>query len=208
MTRLSRVALAIAQASVPTLLAQNPGTAAASSNVCATGFVVTAPLEVEKEFNPSGWMGDAEKGKQYVQMVPVANERARQGGDNHLVTRVHYQPGSIGWAGVYWLSPANNWGDKAPKQIKGASRISFWAAGEKGGEIVEFKAGGVTGKACQDSFEVSLGKVALTKEWKRYEIPLRRAQSSFGVLGAFAWVATSDANPSGLVFYIDGIRYE
>src|SRR6266404_2661022 len=64
------------------------------------------------------------------------------------------------------------------KQIQSASKVIFWAAGQKGGEIVEFKAGGVTGKTCQDSFEASTGQIALTKEWKRYEIPLRKSQGT------------------------------
>ena len=79
-------------------------------------------------------------------MTPTA-EKARAGDMNGQVMKVHYQPGAVGWAGVYWLSPANNWGDKPPKQMRGASKVTFWAAGQKGGEIVEFKAGGVNGKA-------------------------------------------------------------
>jgi hypothetical protein len=176
---------------------------------CTSSFTLAAPITVDKEFNPSGWLGDGaeEKGKQYVQMFSVASEKPRPGDDNNLVTKVHYRPGSIGWAGVYFLWPANNWGDKPIKKITGASKISFWAAGQKGTEIVEFKAGGITGKACQDSFEVSLGQIALSKEWKRYEISLRN-HSPLSVVGAFAWVATGDANPGGLTFYIDDIRYD
>jgi hypothetical protein len=110
---------------------------------------------------------------------------------------------------VYWLSPANNWGDKPPKRIQGATKITFWAAGQKGGEIVEFKAGGVSGKTCVDSFEASTGKIALTKEWKHYEIRLQRGKAAIPTVGSFAWVAASDGNPSsGIVFYVDGIRYE
>src|SRR5690348_8522413 len=73
------------------------------TSVCTAGFVSTAPLDVEKEFNPSGWMGDGEKGKQYVQMTPVASEKVRAGDENGQVTRIRYQPGPVGWAGVYWL---------------------------------------------------------------------------------------------------------
>lgn len=201
------ITLTLASSVVP-LFAQSSSVPSSKANSCASGFVLPAPLDVEKEFIASGWMGDAEKGKQFLQMLSVAAEKARTGDGNSLVTKFRYQAGSIGWAGVYWQWPANNWGDKPAKQIQGASKISFWAAGQKGGEIVEFKAGGITGKQCRDSFEVSLGQVALTKEWKNYEIPLRRSQSALAVVGAFAWVATSDANPGGLTFYIDSIRYE
>ena len=94
------------------------------------------------------------------------------------------------------------------KQIRGASKIVFWAAGEKGGEIVEFKAGGITGKRSQYSFEVSLGRVALSKEWKQYEIPLRSStKAPLSILGAFAWVAEANAN-GAVTFYVDDIRYQ
>jgi hypothetical protein len=164
---------------------------------------LAALVEVEKGFVPSGWMGAGEKGKQYMQLTLVTGENPRP----NVATKIHYQGGSIGWAGIYWQSPANNWGEKPVKSIKGATKVSFWAAGQKGGEIVEFKAGGVSRKACQDSFEVSLGHVALTKEWKRYEIPLRRdTTANLPTFGAFAFVV--EAIAGGLAFYIDNIRYD
>ena len=91
----------------------------------------------------------------------------------------------------------------------GAKNITFWARGEKGGEIVEFKAGGIrdSKKIYRDSFEFSTNNIILSDNWKRYEIDLARQDLSH-VIGAFAWVATKDANPQGLVFYLDDIRYE
>src|ERR1700679_3623883 len=53
-------------------------------------------------------------------------------------------PGATGWAGIYWLEPANNWGDvKGGFNLKGAKKLVFSARGEKGGEVVTFKMGGV-----------------------------------------------------------------
>ena len=49
-----------------------------------------------------------------------------------------------GGLGTYWLSPANNWGDvKGGYNLTGAKKLVFWARGEKGGEVVTFKMGGV-----------------------------------------------------------------
>jgi hypothetical protein len=178
---------------------------------CTVQSSVTAPVDVEREFIPSGWMGDGatDHARQDIQMAQVANAKSRPGAPNTVVTKITYRPGAVRWAGIYWQWPANNWGDKPAKAVQGASAISFWAAGERGGEIVEFKAGGVTGKPCNDSFEVSLGSVALTKDWKQYRIPLRnRTDSLKPIYGAFAWVATGDSNPEGLAFYLDSIRYE
>lgn len=47
-----------------------------------------------------------------------------------------------GWAGVVWQSPAGDWGDKPGGwNLSGAERLSFWARGARGGEIVKFEFG-------------------------------------------------------------------
>jgi hypothetical protein len=205
------LAILLTAAAAASLLAQRPSTAQAPKKVIANGcisaIVLPVPVEVESDFIASGWLGDGEKGKQYLQLTYVTGENQRPNDDNNVVAKIHYQGGSIGWAGIFWQWPANNWGEKPVKSIQGATKISFWAAGQKGGEIVEFKAGGVSGKACQDSFEASLGRVALTTKWQRYEIPLRRSAASIlPIVGVFAFVV--DATPGGLSFYLDKIRYE
>src|SRR6516165_1354054 len=102
MTTTKTIAMAVVLASsTVSLIAQNAKFAHSNPGICITGFELMAPLDVAKEFNPSGWMGDGEQGKQYVQMMPVAGEKARAGDENGHVTKVHYQPGPVGWAGVY-----------------------------------------------------------------------------------------------------------
>jgi hypothetical protein len=166
----------------------------------------SAPFDVNGLYVPSGYMGDGAQGGN-VQVRPVTGEKPRPGAKDSLSYKVTYQPGNQGWAGVYWLSPADNWGDKPGRSIRGATWITFYAAGALGGEVVEFKAGGVSGKKYQDSFELGLGSQALTKEWKQYSIPLRGANLS-NVIGGFAWVATAASNPKGLTSYLSDIRYE
>lgn len=167
-----------------------------------------APVDVASYFVASGYMGDGEN----VKVTPVAGAMCRNA--DVPCIKVSYQRGSMGWAGVYWQSPANNWGDKPGRQIEGATKITFWAAGANGGEIVEFKAGGIKDKPPKataswrpDSFEVTKGNVVLSRQWKQYEIPVA-GKSLRNVVGGFAWVATADANPKGLTFYLDAIRYE
>ena len=174
-----------------------------SSNACAqTGRNLAAPFEISTAYKPSGHMGENNS----VQTRSVEGVRAdlKPG----LCTKVSYKSvGEPRWAGVYWQVPPNNWGDKSGLRVVDASIISFWAVGEEGGEIVEFKAGGIEGKQYTDSFGVSLGNVRLTQQWKRFEISLKGHNLS-SVIGAFAWIATSDDNPGGLTFYLDAINYE
>ena len=112
------------------------------------------------------------------------------------------------WAGVYWQSPANNWGDKKGGfDLTGARKLVFWARGEKGGERVEeFKLGGITG-LYPDSDIAGIGPVMLTPEWKQYEIDLSGKDLSY-ISGGFCWATNLDVNPDGATFYMDDIKYE
>ena len=168
---------------------------------------LSVPVDVSKEFSPSGFMGDGEKGSRNVNVQLVSDEHCRPNGDDRRCLKVSYSPGAIGWAGVYWLRGDGNWGDRAGVGIRNATKLVFWAAGDRGGEFIEFKSGGVTGKLYRDTFEVSTGTRALTREWKRYELDVK-GQKLSNVVGAFAWVATASANPGGVTFYLDGIRFE
>ncbi len=155
-------------------------------------------------FIPSGWMGDTgdlsyndgctenpHSGKTCIKIIytPKVSQGAR-------------------WAGIYWQSPANNWGDrKGGFDLTGATKLTFWARGENGGErIEEFKIGGISG-AYPDTDTAYLGPVILTKEWKQYEIDLT-GKDLFYISGGFCWSTNLDVNPDGCTFYLDDIRYE
>ena len=56
------------------------------------------------------------------------------------------------WAGIFWQSPANDWGDKpGGANLSKAATLVFWARGEKGGEKVSFFMGGIKNKAFSDT---------------------------------------------------------
>lgn len=114
-----------------------------------------------------------------------------------------------GWAGIFWLNPANNWGDsKGGLNLKGAKQLVFWARGEKGGEVVTFKMGGVgMGHQYPDSDGASSDPITLTKDWKQYTIDLSGKDLS-QIAGGFAWVATAKENQSNITFYLANIYYE
>jgi hypothetical protein len=171
----------------------------------AHSVVIHAPTPIEGLYFPSGRMGDGEN----VTSLQLTDQWTEKTHSTPTCVRVSYQKGPPGWAGVYWQSPDGNWGDKPGRRIDGATKVSFWARGENGGELVAFKAGGIhtEGKKYQDSFERTLGTVKLSAEWQQFVIPLAGADTS-SVLGAFAWSASSDGNPSPLVFFIDDISYE
>jgi len=112
------------------------------------------------------------------------------------------------WAGICWMNPANNWGNrKGGFNLTGATELSFWAKGEKGGErIEEFKIGGITGDY-PDTDMAIIGPVILTNEWRKYTIDLRGKDLSY-ISGGFSWAASVEFNPESCTFYLDDIRYE
>jgi len=111
------------------------------------------------------------------------------------------------WGGVVWQSPANDWGDKpGGKNLTGAKRLSFWARGEKGGEVVTFLCGLLgKDKAFPDSVQEKLDKVTLDKEWKQYTIDLK-GKDLTRIKTGFAWTLAASGSP--VTFYLDDIKYE
>jgi len=117
--------------------------------------------------------------------------------------------GGQGWAGVFWLAPANNWGDeKGGFNLTGAKKLVFGARGDKGGEVVTFKMGGVgMGHSYPDSDGASSDPITLTTDWKEYSIDLTGKDLSH-IIGGFAWVGTAKENQSNITFYLRDIHYE
>lgn len=113
-----------------------------------------------------------------------------------------------GWAGIYWLNPANNWGQqKGGFNLAGALKLTFWAKGEKGGEqIQEFIVGGIQGDF-PDSDKMVIGPVILGSEWRQYTVDLRGKDLSY-MSGGFAWSTEAGVNPESCVFYLDEIKFE
>ena len=109
--------------------------------------------------------------------------------------------------------PQQNWGDypNAGFNITGATKLTFFARGEKGGEQVEFFVGGIgwPDKPYKESLpKVSTGYVTLSKEWKEYTIDLTGKDLSY-VLSGFGWVTNAPRNlGQEITFYIDDIRFD
>lgn len=153
---------------------------------------------------PSGWMGDYRdiiidetyhknpySGKTCIKIVYTAE-----------ASRFAY------WAGILWQFPANNSGDiDGGIDFTGAEKLTFWARGEEGNEIIDaFKMGGNLG-AYPDTDTIGIYDVMLNKEWTKYEIDLTGCDVSY-ISGLFMWVASKHRNPDGIIFYLDEIRIE
>jgi hypothetical protein len=181
--------------------------AAASDTKKKSGFffgVYSENASRDNHYIPSGWMGDYGD----IKINPAWTENPRNGKYCFKVTYSARATQNAGWAGIFWQQPANNWGDKkGGYNLTGATMLTFWARGEKGGErIAEFKVGGITGEY-PDSDSSTVGPIELTKDWQKYTIELKDRDLS-NIIGGFCWSASRDDNPDGFVIYLDDVQYE
>ncbi|MBD3264762.1 MAG: hypothetical protein GF375_06645 [Candidatus Omnitrophica bacterium] len=169
-------------------------------------YVYADSNSLDNHFIPSGWM-PATAGKDLKVNTDWKNYPFS---GNSCIRIEHRNKSGTRWAGIYWQQPANNWGQipGAGYDLQGAEKLTFWARGDKGGEVIyEFKMGGISSGEYIDSDSASIGPVELTKEWKQYTIDLRGRDLSY-VIGGFAWATNIDVNdPEGIVFYLDEIKY-
>ncbi|OPX28531.1 MAG: hypothetical protein B1H08_05755 [Candidatus Omnitrophica bacterium 4484_171] len=170
-------------------------------------YVYADSSSLDNHFIPSGWMPATA-----AQDIKLDINSGNNPFSGDSCIKVEYKNNSgTRWAGIYWQNPANNWGTvpNAGFDLRGAEKLTFWARGEKGGEIInEFKMGGISSGEYIDSDSASIGPIKLTTEWKKYEIDLRGKDLSY-VIGGFCWATNIDVNdPEGIVFYLDEIRYE
>jgi len=159
---------------------------------------------VSANFYPSGWMGDHGD----IRMNPAHAQGPRAGKYCIKIDYLGKGSHSAGWAGVYWLFPNSNWGNhRGGYDLTGAKKLTFWARGERGGEVIlEVKVGGISGKYI-DSASAGIGPLTLTSEWRQYEIDLAAMDLSY-ISGGFCWIAERDSNSGGCTFYLDDIAYE
>lgn len=159
----------------------------------------------KNHYIPSGWMGDY--GDMRINPNWKENVHSRKS-----CMRIEYKAESRqgnGWAGIYWQNPENNWGmrEGGGFNLSDAKKLTLWARGEKGSEVIrEFKMGGISG-AYPDTDTASIGPLVLTQEWKQYTIDLTGLDLSY-IIGGFCWVASAMDNSEGMVFYLDDIIYE
>ncbi len=150
-------------------------------------------------FVPTGWMGDTKQ-------IALSPDCTTQPHGGRTCLRAEFQAAG-GWGGVVWQHPGNNWGDQPGGwNLGGAQRLSFWARGEHGDEVVSFQFGLLgADKRYHDSGKGELPKVRLTTEWQQFAIDVSGCDLS-RILTGFAWVVAGQGKP--VVFYLDDVRYD
>jgi hypothetical protein len=166
------------------------------------------PLVVSDYYSPDGLWGDGETRGAVDVQKSCPDRPAGALGDCYRIT---YTPGDRRFAGIDWQFPHNNWGQQPGLRITaGATRITVWARGDRGGETVKLGAGQGGTMMYRDNFDAPSVEVALTRAWARYEVPLGPAgyQSPSGVIGAFVLALDAGSDGSARVFFLDDLRWQ
>jgi cellulose synthase/poly-beta-1,6-N-acetylglucosamine synthase-like glycosyltransferase len=147
---------------------------------------------------PSGWMGN-------LDALTV---------DTACTTHPHTGPTCLavtyaapdGWAGVAWHHAEDAGGPAGGLDLTGAKRLSVWARGEEGGEVIDLGVGLLgRGKVYPDTVRVVLKGVVLTTRWERYTIELT-GNDLTQVRSPFFWRLEGQGRP--ITFYLDDVRFE
>ena len=193
-----------------------------ASNSCGAAPSVTLIIHIanvivslEKIGIPAGWMTSGSKdpaGFVAVQMISSGCE------SDHCY-QFTYTPGNV-YGGILWWPPSCGDTGTAAAWVKAKSgacaiqvfaqpgvtpqKLTFWARGEKGGEMIEFKVGAIN---IAPSPAESTGVVTLQQGWTQYEIPLM-GMALDNATALFTWVAADIGNKEPAVFYLDSMQYE
>ncbi len=168
-----------------------------------TFSVYTDKNSADNHYIPSGWMGDYGD----VRLNDQSMDNPHSGTTSLQFIYTAKKAQGQGWTGVYWQNPANNWGSKkGGYDLTGMTKLTFWARGAKGGEVIQkVMIGGIKG-TYPDSTVVEYGPLELTEAWKEYTVNLAGKDLSY-ISGGFGWVTNADLNPDGATFYFDDIKF-
>ena len=177
--------------------------------------VYTDAAAQDNHFVPSNWMGDGEVPGR-VALTECWTENPHSG---TTAIKISYTQEVNGWAGMYWVEPAENQGDRPGGiDLTGAKRVTFWARTHTPGAQVKFIIGGVgyntwngntlcgqPNGSHPDSVCPKIEQVeTLNATWTKYIIDLSATPRDLKkVVGGFGWVAEQP-----LTFYLDDIVYE
>ena len=190
-----------------------------------TFYVYDDYLSAGNHFNERGRMcnpGDE------TSVPPMKEDCTRSPYSGLTCIQCNFKSSKNSWGGWFFMNgalqaddsvPSLNWGDvlKGGYDLRGATRLTFWARGEKGGEKVMFQCFGLgrqpfTGKAQKphpdSSPKLTTGYLTLSKDWKQYSLNLQGLELQNVLLG-FSWQTKSTINRhQDITFYLDEISYD
>jgi hypothetical protein len=199
-----------------TVAAINQQGSSAPTSVTITIGAATQSIRLDALAIPAGFMIGEGSPENYISFgpSPVGCHTATE------CQQISYRSGA-GWGGVYWwpVGCGKSGTPDAWNRVKNGTcginilkagnlsavtKLTFWAMGKTGKEVIEFKVGAVD---ILPSPGRSTGKVSLPTTWNQYEIDMQGVDLT-NVIALFGWIAADTDNPQGAVFYLDDIQFE
>jgi hypothetical protein len=164
----------------------------------AARLVVYADGMSSSPYVASGWMGN----QRAIRFDDKCSVRPHTGA---TCIQLQYLAADQ-WGGIVWQDPPDDWGDRpGGSDLTGATRLTFWARGETGGEKVKFLFGVIKPEKPHSDTATGELDVVLTREWRQYSIDLTGKDLS-RIKTGFGWTLAGQGKP--LTFYLDDIQYE
>ena len=185
---------------------------ATSITISVSGIIA---VKLDEVGIPVGWMTGGGNPATYIEMKAGDTNECRPGVACQQVTNrigggwngVLWWPRACGDTGLDWTKVTDGTcgiNVLTTGALSAINNLTFWAKGEQGAEVVEFKVGGVD---IIPSPGRSTGKIALTKDWQQYTLELNGMDLT-NAIALFTWVATDQDNPNGAIFYLSEIQFE
>jgi exo-beta-1,3-glucanase (GH17 family) len=168
-------------------------------------------------YAPSLRTGDGEN-ERLMSLTECWSENPHSG---QTSIKISYNASQRGWAGTYWVHPAENIGDlPGGFDLTDANRLTFWARSDTPNARVKFLLGGVgydtdfsgTADCTKKLYDYAdslcppiVQEEILSTAWQKYTIDLHQLpkRDLSRVIGGFGWISNQP-----LTFYLDDIQYE
>lgn len=164
------------------------------------------PLEIDQHYSLDERAGDAQLPFGYLKVHDGFIDTERH---CEFCIRVEYVPGPGGVAGMSFKNDVGF-------DLSTVKKVTFYAMGQDGGEVIKFKAAGkkVDQEALSNNeifknvkFDKTTKEVTLTTDWKRFEIDLSNSDLN-GITHPFGFEISKDYNQAGAVVFIKGVKYD
>ena len=163
------------------------------------------PLEIDQHYSLDERAGDAQLPFGYLKVHDGYIDTERH---CEFCIRVEYVPGPGGVAGMAFRNDIGF-------DLSTAKKVTFYAMGQDGGELIKFKAAGkkVNTEVSDEEifknvkFDKTTKVVTLTTDWKRFEIDLSNSDLR-GITHPFGFEISKDHNKADSVVFIKGVKYD
>lgn len=172
------------------------------------------PVVVDQYYVASSWTGASTvqarlaPGPDWSSRDCEGNRAPQSRGNCHIIELATFPEGAT-TSGADWLHPVDNRGRYPGLLIAaGATRISFQARGEHGGEEIWVGARQAASGPFTSAFDILPQNITLETSWQSYSLDLTSSDYSGGVFVAIEWSLDVTINTAPLRFYVDDIVWE